>query len=199
MIGAEWGKIVAQWRDNRRLRLAVLVVLAILGWQVLDMVDRQRQAEATEYGNSQELRRRLERIADQPEWEERARQAEAELETLRRQLMAVSGSGQAQAEVRSWLTEFAGAIGLPQPMIKVEDVLDVPEHPELLQVLARMEGRLPTFGHAPLARGISRGLPWIQVERLEIGEDGRVSMVVRAYYRRSAQALAGDQAEEGQE
>ena len=62
------------------------------------------------------------------------------------------------------------------------------------QVMARLDGKLPQYGQAGFLRELSEALPWIQAERLEIveGQPGRVSLVVRGYYRR-AQGKAGGQ------
>ena len=132
------------------------------------------------------LRQRLEHVAAQPEWVERAKQAEAELDGLRREMRVAANAGQAQAEIQAWLSEFAAAQKLSSPAVKVQDVLEVPGHPELMQVLARLDGTLPAFEQHSLVRGLERGLPWMQVERLEIGEqnEAKVSLVMRAYYRR---------------
>lgn len=185
MSAGRFADIRQQWHANRRLRLAVLVVLAILALHALDGLAAQRDAVAAQHEADMRLRERLELIGAQPEWIERADEAEAEFVALQRQLRTMASPGQAQAEVHSWLSEFATAASLESPVIKVQDVLEVPGHPELIQVLARIDGRLPAFGHAAFVRGVSLGLPWIQVERLEVGDQvpPRVAVVVRSYYR----------------
>ncbi len=183
----QWASARHQWDGNRRLRLAVLAIMAFAGLHVLAALDDRRIEAMSRYDKDLQLRERLQLVAEQPEWMERASEAEAELAMLHRQILQVASAGQAQAEARAWLTEFAASIGLAETSIKVENVLDVPGREELRQVLARMDGRLPAFGQAALVRGLSRGLPWIQVERLEIDQTStpRVSVVVRFYYKRA--------------
>lgn len=178
---------IAQWRDNRRLRMAVLVALVVLALHLLAGFGRHREAAMQAHAADMRLRQRLERIAGQPAWVERAKQAETELDGLRREMRIAANAGQAQAEIQAWLVEFAKAQNLAGPTVKVQDVLDVPGHPQLVQVLARLDGTLPAFAQQSLVRGLERGLPWLQVERLEIGEQGeaKVSLVMRAYYRRT--------------
>lgn len=180
-----------QWRENRRLRMAVLVAMVVLALHLLDGLGRHRESAMRQHAADIRLRQRLERVAAQPEWVERAKQAEAELDGLRREMRVAASAGQAQAEIQAWLTEFAAAQNLSVPVVKVQDVLDVPGHPELVQVLARLDGTLPAFAQHSLVRGVDRGLPWMQVERLEIGEqsEAKVSLVMRAYYRRAGQGV----------
>lgn len=186
MITGRFAEISQQWRGNRRLRFAALVVLAILALHALDALRTQRDAVAEQHATDMRLREQLELIGAQPEWVDRAAEAEAELEVLQRQLRAMASPGQAQAEVHSWLSEFAVTAGVDNPVIRLQDVLEVPGYPELMQVLARLDGRLPAFGHAAFVRGLSLGLPWVQVERLEVGDEAspRIGVVVRSYYRK---------------
>ena len=79
----------------------------------------------------------------------------------------------------------------------MEDTLDVPDHPDMWQVLARLDGQIPAFRHEKFLRAVAQDMPWIQVERLEIAEGtpARVGMTVRSYYRRSPVApVAADAA-----
>ena len=63
----------------------------------------------------------------------------------------------------------------------------MPGYPDLWQVMARLDGKLPQYGQAGLLRELSEALPWIQAERLEIDEadPARVVLVVRGYYRQA--------------
>ncbi len=196
----QWLKVREQWQGNRRLRVAGMAIVIFAGLHVLGALDDQRTKAVAQHETDLQLRERMELLAAQPEWVERASEAEAELDTLQRQMLQVGSAGQAQAEAHAWLTELAGAVGLEAPSIKVESVLDVPGHGELQQVLARLDGKLPEFGQAALLRGLSRGLPWVQVERLELGEQAkssRANMVVRFYYQRGAGDAAASTQEAG--
>ena len=99
-----------------------------------------------------------------------------------------------EAQVQAWLTDFAKAQTIAEPTVKVQEVLDVPGQPGLVQVLARLDGQLPAFSQRVLAKRLAAALPWVQVERLEIGdqEAAKLSMVVRAYYRRAPGAMTPD-------
>lgn len=192
---ARWARIDEEWRANRRLRMAVLIALVVLSVNVIVSLETRKQALIASYTSDLELQARLEGVSRQVQWKLRAKDAEARLEALRGQLPVVSGSGLAQAELQSWLTQLASAAGLAEPQVKVEDTLEVEGHPDLWQVLARLDGQLPAYGQAAFLRAVSDGLPWIQVERLEIAEGmpARVGLTVRGYYRRGqAQVTAPD-------
>ena len=188
---AQWSKARDEWRVNRRLRLAVLVALVVLSVHALAGLHRQKAVLVERYTADVELQARMQGINQQTEWTARAQDAGARLAKLREQMPAVSGSGLAQAELQNWLTQFATNTAVAEPMIRVEDTLEVPSYPDMWQVLARLEGKIPQYGQAAFVRALSEGLPWIQVERLEIdeGAPARINVVVRGYYRR-APALA---------
>lgn len=183
---ARWARIGEEWRANRRLRMAVLVALVVLAVNVIVALETQKRELIAGYTSDLELQARLEGVSRQSQWVERAKDAGARLEALRAQLPLVSGSGLAQAELQSWLTQLASSTGITEPQVKVEDTLEVEGHPDMWQVLARLDGQVPVYGHAAFLRAVSDGLPWIQVERLEIAEGtpARVGLTVRSYYRR---------------
>ena len=194
---ARWTRIGEEWRANRRLRMAVLIALVVLSVNVIVSLETRKQALIAGYTSDLELQARLEGVSRQSQWKLRAKDAEARLEALHGQLPVVSGSGLAQAELQSWLTQLASSTGLVGPQVKVEDTLEVEGHPDLWQVLARLDGQLPEYGQATFLRAVSDGLPWIQVERLEIAEGvpARMGLTVRSYYRRGqAQAAVPEPA-----
>ena len=191
MIVAQLRQMREEWRHNRRLRLGALAILMILGtYAVLTLSDRQH-AMAEAYERDAGLAVRLEQVAREQEWPRRADQAEATLARLVKSIPETGSDGAAQADIHAWLTEQAVEVGLESPQVRVEATVAVPDHPELRQVLARLDATLPEGKVDVLARALSAGLPWIQTERLEIvpGPPGRVMVIVRAYSRKSAAEL----------
>ena len=191
MIGARWERARDEWRANRRLRLAGMAALAFLGIHLLLAMGDRRAEVAERYGRDVELHARFSGMQEQKDWPERAEQAEAGLAEMRARIPAVTGAGLAQAEMQAWLTEFAGRTGLIEPKVKVEDTLDVPGYPDMWQVMARLDGQVPQYGQGAFLRALSEALPWIQAERLEIGEGNqpRVVLVVRGYYRQAGDEM----------
>ncbi|MBP6597315.1 MAG: hypothetical protein KA196_07350, partial [Arenimonas sp.] len=124
---------LAEWRSNRRLRLAALLALAVAGGQVLLQLSENRAALAQEYRREAALLERLVEASRDEAWPARAVEAEAQLEAMRQSVPEMSSSGLAQAELQTWLTGLAERNGLLAPRVRVETTIDVPGHPELWQ------------------------------------------------------------------
>lgn len=192
MMRARFEQMRAEWRQSRRLRLGALVVLVVVGLHfVLDLADG-RQATMDQYRRDADLLARLQEAGKESAWPARADEAEAALAALETTLPQVASAGLAQAELQAWLAGQAASAGLAEARVRAETTLDVPGHPQLWQVVARLDGEVPQ-GRVPLLlRSLSAGLPWIQVERMDITQarQAQVSLVVRAYYRKAADADA---------
>lgn len=175
-----------QWRQNQRLRYAVLLAVVTLGMHgVLKLADK-RDAVAKEWGSDQELIARLKAVTSEPEWVERGATMQQRLRANVLALPQIVTMGQAKAEQSVWLLDIAKRAKLPNPRVLVEDALEVPKYPGLVQVVARLESDavIPwTIG--PMLRTLGQGLPWRQVERAEFGSSNptRFSVIVRSYYR----------------
>lgn len=193
---AQWEKMRAEWQSNRRLRLGALVALLVIATHGLLVMGDRRQAIEDAYAKDLALQARMEGIGRDAQWPARADEAEAKYAALLEAIPLVTGSGLARAELQNWLTQFATSAAVSEPKVRVEDSLEVPGHPGMWQVLARLDGRIEQYGHAGFARALSDALPWIQVERLEIAEGApaRVSVVVRGFYRQSTAAQPADAA-----
>lgn len=191
MIRARWEQGRLEWRQNRRLRLGALVVGVILGLQlVLALSDRQ-QVLAEQHRERAKLLARLDEASRESGWPQRAAEAEAALAAVRGTVPEASSAGLAQAELQAWLSGQATSAGLEEPRVRAEATVEVPGHPGLWQVIARLDavvppGRLPGFLQALSVVG----LPWIQAERLELvaGAQTTLGLIVRGYYRKPAGA-----------
>jgi hypothetical protein len=177
-----------QWRGNRRLRMAGLAAVAILVLHLVFSLADRRAALGERIAGNEDLLVRLERAAQETAWPDRALEAQARLRDMRASLPEAANEGRARAELQAWLSLQASQAGLAEVQIRVQDVVEVEGHPDLQQALARIDGSLPRAQLGRLLDALAQGLPWIQVERLEIsaGDPAPVLAVVRAYYRRSA-------------
>lgn len=187
MIQGYWGKVRSEWRANSRLRVAAMVVIAFTALHLLLAMEDRRQALATRYTSDLELQARMEGLRGGEAWFERARQAESALQELQARVPEVNGPGLAKAELQAWLTQLAAIHSLSNSSVRIEEALEVEGQPDLWKVLGRLEGVLPAYGEGAFLRALSEAMPWIQVERIEIHDGSspsRVTLVVRAYYRR---------------
>lgn len=189
MIRQSLADAARQWRQNRRLRLAVLIGLLVLGFQVVFALADRRDAVADAYQRDLQLLTRLDSASREAEWPERAEQVRTALAAVQAGVPRAQSAGLAQAELQAWLTEQASQSGLTQPRVRTETTLDVPGRPELWQVVARMDAEASAGTLATFLQAMSASLPWVQVERLEVREarEGvHVTLIVRAYYHRPA-------------
>ena len=195
MIPVRLQPAIVEWRRNRRLRLGALAIVAILGMQLVLVLSDARARRVETYEREAALLQRLEDASREAAWPSRAAAAEAELAKLSGSIPPASSEGLAQAELQAWLGDFAVFVGIGEPVVRVEGALAVDGHPELWQVLARADGKIVEGSLPLLMRTLAEAQPWFQTERLEVqtGVNPRISMVMRAYFRRSTDKQAADQ------
>lgn len=188
MMRARLEQLAAEWRQSRRLRLGALVVLVVLGLHLVLGLADGRQADMDAYRRDADLLARLQEAGKESGWPERADEAEAALQALEATLPEVASAGLAQAELQAWLAAQSAGSGLAEARVRAETTLDVPGHPQLWQVVARLDAQVPPGRMPMLQRSLAEGLPWIQIERIDIsqGRQTQISLVVRAYYRQQA-------------
>ena len=185
MIAPSLQRLQMQWRQTARLRYFTLFGLMIVGVHgVLTVADR-RDDLVKDYQQDRDLMVRLRVASAQSEWLKHSERAQVQLVALLRSLPFARTDGQAQAETRAWLEEQGKDGNLQNVTIRVEESLEVPGHPGMRQVLARLDGQASLMEIQDFLRSLSTALPWIQAQRMEIGEGetGKVSVIVRSYYR----------------
>lgn len=200
MIAARWEQVRTEWQANRRLRLAGMAIVLVVGVHLALTASERRAPLIEEYARDADLVERLRDASSESAWPERAAKAEQRLAEVREGVPEVGSMGLAQAELQAWLAEQAQSAGLGEARVRVETTLDVEGHPELWQVLARLDATIPEGSLGPFLQQVSAGLPWIQSERLEITgtrSGQRLVLTARGYYRK-APAAAGDESIEGE-
>lgn len=181
-------RLLDEWRRSRRLRLGALVVLGILGTHATLTLSDALKGREDAFQRDAQLLGRLEEASREAAWPARAAAAEAALAQARHSIPPASSDGLAQAEMQAWLTDLAVYAGIAGPAVRVETSLPVPgQPPGTWQVLARLDGQASPASVPVLVRALTSALPWVRTERLEIGsgDAGRVSLVVRGYYRQA--------------
>lgn len=185
MMAPSLKRLRVQWLQTARLRYFTLLGLMILGAHgVLTVADR-RDALVKDYQQDHELMVRLRSASAQSEWLKHSERAQGQLVALLRSLPFAKTDGQAQAETRAWLEEQGKEGNLQNVTIRVEESLEVPAHPGMRQVLARLDGETSLMEVRDFLRSLSSALPWVQAQRMELseGQPGKVSVIVRSYYR----------------
>lgn len=194
MIAAQRERVLSEWRSNRRLRLVVLVSVLVAGVNLALVASERRAPVIEEFRRDAELVERLREASTESSWPARAEEAEQRLAEVHAGLPEVASTGLAQAEIQAWLAQQAQGAGLGEPNVRVETTLEVAGHPELWQVLARLDATVPAGRLGPFLQAVAGGLPWIQAERLEVSttaEGQRLVLTARGYYRKGATGSPG--------
>lgn len=186
MIARHFAQAKAQWCENERLRWsALLIVIILTSHSALLLSDYNRTLEKN-FDHESVLLARLRTASADAQWLDRAQAAQKHLQALKESVPLVESAGLAQAELTALLTEQARQAGLDQVAVRAEAALEVPDRPELWQVMARVDAVVPDAGALAAYLGrMADALPWVQIDRLELGEGNvhRIAVVVRAYYR----------------
>lgn len=129
--------LMEELRDNPRLRVGLVLVVAILvGYGLLEWRDRQEVAVG-------EYKRLLGQVArmGQPQqpakWARRASEAEEALQQARGQLWRNASTGLAQAQVQDWLNGLLRKVDAKSASVRVAE-------PELSPDAAALAARLPS-------------------------------------------------------
>jgi len=197
MSHPQWRRIVAEWRQNRRLRFGAMLIVFVAGLHLVLSLSDQRTAGEAQFMRDAELLSSLEEASRESAWLGRAAEATSRLDAVRGSIPQARSDGLAQAELQAWLTELAATTGLADPRVRVETSLAVPGEAGIWQVLARLDANVPEGAAPALLRALAQGLPWIRAERLELkaGRETRLSVVVRGYYRQEDAAPGGGESD----
>lgn len=191
MIARRLQPLLRQWREQRRLRLAAMMVALLLGLHLVLAVSDRRQAIQTTWRQDAQLYGRLVSASRDDQWPERLEQVRASRIALEASLPRSDSEGLAQAELQAWLSQQAQSAGIAAPRVQAQQAIAVPGRDELWQVIARLDAQVEPDALARLLNALAQARPWTQVERLDV-RPGRglrqLTLVVRAYSLRPADA-----------
>lgn len=194
MNNLRWHAAVREWRANRRLRLGVLVALWAALVQLVLVLSDYNAGRSSQYHRDRALLERMQAAGEQKQWPARAAEVEAGLLQLRADLPRAASAGLAQAELQAGLGEMAASAGLAAVTARTEPTVEVAGHPELWQVLGRMEGQATSAQLAAFLQALAARRPWLQVDRLELRGDDliEITLIARGYYARGDSKETGD-------
>lgn len=175
--------------QNRRLQAGLaLAGLLVLGWAWLALGDwRTGLADRLQATEARILR--MNDLADQDAWLERATQAAELRASLEAELPPVDSPGLAQAAFQSWLTRQLSSLGA-QPQLSMEAPQRLERPAGLVRVSATLSGSMPTQQVIELLRRIESERQLIVVPSVLIRSEANqtFSLTVHAFYRLGADA-----------
>lgn len=173
-----------EWRSNPRLQLGVLVIAGLLllslGWTLSDW----REGLSRETAQTAQRLARVENLAGQEQWSERALAAHTLRTTLEAEIPPAASPGLAQAAFQSWVSELIGTLGIrPQLTMDTPVLLDDP--PGLVRIAATLTGSLPARQWPELIRRIEGERQLLVIPALQLRSDNSntYTMTLHAYYR----------------
>jgi hypothetical protein len=176
--------LAAQVRGNPRLQSGIIVIgLLLLAWIWIVLGD-WRDALRSETSQVQSRALRMQSLAGQEVWHERATEAEQVEQRLIAELPFADSPGLAQAGLQSWLRDIVAPTGTDM-RIGVEPPVRLETPPGALRITATVAGSLPGRQVQDIIRRIESHANLMTVESALIQSDVNqtYSITLHAYYR----------------
>jgi hypothetical protein len=175
---------LAEWHQNPRLRLGgwlILVIVMIYGFLLLSDWEQKIQGD---YRNLSERLARLEFLARQKEWTERADAAKAVSVQLEGRFWKAETRGLAQAKTQIWIDDLFKKKGIAGSRIQVEPARDMTGYEGIWQTAVRAEGDFEPRKFAELLYAIEVRHEIVKIEQLDIVHHNRPRfyLVLKAYF-----------------
>lgn len=184
-----------QWQASQRLRIGVLAIGAILlVWLFLVLQD-WRASLAQEYAARTEHLYKMQALAGQDEWIERARSTAEARAALEAELPDAATPGLAQANVQGWVRDLVKAYGEQGVQVQAQDAMPVDGQPGVWRVPVAISGPYRPEKYLDLVAGFEkRGtLSTIEQARVLNRTNKTFSLTVASFFRITPEA-AGAQA-----
>lgn len=174
-----------QWAANRRLRIGIVAIAAIVVLWLFLVLGDWRASLAAEYAARTEHLYKMQALAGQDEWVERARAMAEVRRGLEAELPDAATPGLAQANVQGWARDVVAAYGDEDVTVQVSDAVQVDGHPGVWRVPVAINGPLRPGKYLDLVAAIERRntLAIIEQARVLDRENKTFSLTVVAFFR----------------
>jgi len=168
-----WEQVRGEWSANRRLRIGVLVVVAIL-WIYLILLMRDRiSVEATTWQSVESQIARVRAAASSADWPTRSQDVKNSLNDLEKLLWREGSIGQAQAAFQESITRTLSVGGMTPRGLRISlSESTSTDTPDLVPMRARLQIEFRPASFYPwlglLYRERSEGKPSFVIESLLI-------------------------------
>ena len=181
-----------EWAANRRLRIGVMAIAAILAVYVFLVMRDWRATLEQDYAVRTERLYKMKALAGQPQWLARAQAAAKVRAALEAQLPEVATSGLAQASVQGWIREATSGMG-EDLRIQAGQPEAVEGQPGIWRVPVTISGPLDSQRYLDLIGRIeSRATLSVVEEATLINRNAQnFSLTVVSYFRIAEAADAG--------
>ncbi len=177
-----------EWQQNPRFRLGGWLILFIMLAYLLMLLSDWEKGFSAEYRESAERLARLELLARQKEWIERADAAKAISVQMEGRFWKANSRGLAQAQVQIWLDNLLKNKDIQDARTQVEPVREMTEYEGIWQVAFRIEAPFEPYKLADLLRTVEGSEQIVTVEQADAvyNKNPRVTLVFKAYFQASS-------------
>lgn len=174
-------------RSNPRLKIGLCVIALILLYGTWVTLDDLHKSTLRALGDVRGELTRVEGLAGQDVWVDRAEGAAELLASLRAEIPDATSTGLAQAAFQSWLSGLLSSMPSKIQM-SLEPGVPVEMHPELIRVGATISGALSTRQVLDLIKRIESERSLIVISAIQIRNErmDTFSLTTHAYYRLNA-------------
>lgn len=191
VVPAALAPLAAQWNANPRLRLGGAVIAAILVFYLVLVGLDWRASRAAHLAERQLYLARIEALAGQDVWIQRADTAAVLRKALDAQLPTAATTGLAQAGVQTWMRQLTAAMG-GGVSARTEAMQQLPGT-DVWRIPVEVTGPMQPRGLIQLMQQIERYPSLTIIERVQVlnRENKTFTLTAVAYYRIAEAARAG--------
>ncbi|SDN07581.1 GspMb/PilO family protein [Pseudomonas jinjuensis] len=164
-----WFRLLAQWQDQARLRMAGWLILALLALNLVMLCSDWREARRLDFIESAKNLAKLQELAGQGYWPERAVQAEDVLANFRTRLWRAQNPALARADVQAWLDALVKKTGLQEARVNVLQPLDFEDGKRTARIEAQLRARFDAESFGRLLYAVEGAPQWVSIDAIEIG------------------------------
>ena len=164
-----FSQLLAELRQNIRLRFGLwLIIVILMSYTIIRLNDYNKRLNQ-EYQEAAIHLNRLQTVANQTYWEDRARQALSSRYHLEGRLWQASTKGLAQANFQKWLnTQLTRAKIDENVQLKVDAAKNVANVANVWQVTAKLDANFEAKKFNLLLETLTKNLQLTKIERLNI-------------------------------
>ena len=170
-------------KHNGRLRLGLIVIVALIALYEISSLSQWRAGIAADYSLQQERLLRIRSISRQDDWTRRAADAASMRKALQAEISVANSVGLAQATFQGWLTGLAQSTGKPL-QITMGAPVKLQGQPGYWKIPAQVAGNLGIREAMELIRQVESRKELVTIETIELTNDQypRASLALATYY-----------------
>lgn len=163
----QWIRLQQQWLEQPRLRIAGWSLLALLVLNLIAACGSWKTSRQLDYEQYAIELKKMQELARQSYWPERAVQAEERLAQFRSHLWKAPNASLARANVQAWLDREVKSSGLDDAKINVLEPLDFVGQKNA-RIEAQLRGRFEAASYGKLLYAIEGSESWISIDSVEL-------------------------------